>query len=127
MSEAKPPANEPFAYGIGSDHWPGVGKTIEEMAELAVELGKLQGSGGDRNHWTGDLVLKIRNEIADVRASLRFLEEANPEISHDGGVLHMDRRTQWKLDLFRAWHRNAPRSEWPQPESYGLPSREKQG
>lgn len=123
--------SEPFPYGIGSDHWPGIGKATEEMAELGVEIGKLQGSGGDRNHWSGDLVVAMRNEIADVKAALIFLEEANPVLTlpdelDDNPRATVANRIRWKLDLFRSWQRNEPPEKWPQPEQYGLPSREQQ-
>lgn len=131
MRQARFINNEPAPYGIGSDHWPGVGKTVEEMSELGVELGKLQGSGGDRNHWSGDLVVAIRNEVADLKAALLFLEEANPVLTlpddlDDNPRATIANRIRWKLDLFRSWQRNDPPEKWPQPESFGLPSRERQ-
>lgn len=121
-----PDANEPGPYGIGSNHWPGMGKVMEEMNELGVVLGKLIGSNGSRVHWSGDLDQMIRCEIADVRAALDFFEAKNPEL---GGRLLDDfnlMRRRWKLDLFHAWHDGLPESEWPRPEEYGLPSRELQ-
>lgn len=126
-------ASEAGPYGIGSDHWPGVGKAVEEMCELGGELGKLIGSGGDREHWTGDLVVRIRGEIADVRAALDFLEESNPVLTdeeHLGlkmtGRDFMARRRSWKLRLFRAWQLDAPEVDWPRPEHFGLPARDRQ-
>lgn len=113
-------------YGIGSRHWPGVGKVGEEQGELGQVLGKLIGSGGSREHWTGDLVPMMQDEIADVRAALRFLEEANPVLreSREGrdGADYMDRREKWKLDLFRSWNRGDPEDQWPKPREYGLPA-----
>lgn len=128
-----PDPNEPGPYGIGSDHWPGLGKLVEEMAELGGELGKLIGSGGDRYHWTGDLAVRIRGEIADVLAALDFFQEANPVLGMEehttlgmSGRQFMVQRRHWKHELFRAWARNAPPEEWPEPEQFGLPSRDRQ-
>lgn len=123
--------DEPYSYGIGSDHWPGVGKTLEEMNELGVILGKLFGSGGDRLHWSGDLVQMMRCEIADLKAALLFLEEANPTLTLGDNNCPDPRafsanRIRWKLDLFRSWQRRDPPEKWPQPEDYGLGSRAQQ-
>jgi hypothetical protein len=128
-----PDPNEPGPYGIGSDHWPGLGKALEETNELGVELAKLLGSGGERYHWTGDLVVRIRGEIADVRAALDFFEQANPVLTDEehttlamSGRQFIDARYQWKLALFWSWMRNDPPEIWPQPEDYGLPPRDEQ-
>ena len=124
-----PAANEPGAYGIGSSHWPGIGKVAEEMNELGVVIGKLFGSGGDRQHWSGDLVHMMRDEIADVRAALDFLVEKNPILQERddraqiSGKVYMGDRAAWKRNLFRKWHDGAPPEQWPSPEEYGLPPR----
>jgi len=123
MSGAPNP-QEPEPYGIGSDHWPGVGKVIEETNELGAVLGKLFGSGGRREHWSGDLVVMMRDEIADVRAALRFLQDENTVIGEAGGRGYMERRERWKIDLFCSWQRGDPPELWPQPEQYDLPPRE---
>jgi len=125
-------ANEPGPYGIGSRHWPGVGKVQEEMSELGTVLGKLMGSGGLRQHWSGDLVQMMRDEIADVRAALDHLEECNPLLAETvdycgrgfmDGDEYVKRRHEWKLDLFRSWARGDKEELWPKPEQYGLPPR----
>lgn len=128
-----PDPSEAGPYGIGSDHWPGLGKVQEETCELGGELGKLLGSGGDRHHWTGDLVVRVRGEMADVRAALDFFEEANPILTHEehttlkmSGRQFMEARRAWKLELFRSWQRNDPPDKWPQPEQFGLPPRDEQ-
>lgn len=71
-------------YSIGSDHWNGLSKIIEEVAELQVELnrlqiflGKLIGSNGDPNHWSGDLRKALMEEIPDVQAAIRFFINKN--------------------------------------------------
>lgn len=127
-----PSASEPGPYGIGSAQWPGVGKVLEEQNELGVVLGKLMGSGGARHHWSGDLVRMMQDEIADVRAALAFIEEANPVLNSGwpeygfhltDGSEYISRRTDWKLELFRSWSRGDPPEQWPRPEHYGLPPR----
>ena len=118
-----PNPNEPAPYGIGSSHWPGVGKSTEEMGELLLVLGKLQGSGGEVEHWSGNLAKMMADEIADVTAVLAFLQDHNSQIG--AFEVYISARIAWKRDLFEAWHNNLPESEWPQPEAYGLPPREK--
>lgn len=133
MGEPILDAQERCPYGIGDEQWPGVGKALEEMSELGTVLGKLFGSGGNREHWSGDLVRKMQGEIADVRAALRFLEEANPALNEGlprfgfhltDGSEYISRREEWKVNLFRSWHRGDPKELWPTPQDYGLPSRE---
>lgn len=88
-------------YSIGSDHWPGVAKLLEEMGELTQELGKLIASGGDPAHWDGkgDLVARVTNECGDVRAALIFFCVQN---GIDQTAVH--RRADMKLERFRDWH-----------------------
>lgn len=132
-STAAPDPNEAGPYRIGSDHWPGLGKVQEETCELGGELGKLLGSGGDRHHWTGDLVPRIRGEIADVRAALVFFEEANPILTDEehcglgmSGRQFMAKRQEWKLELFRSWQRGDAAEDSPTPEAFGLLPRDEQ-
>lgn len=119
--------NKNQQYGIGSSHWPGVGKVMEETSELNVVLGKLIGSGGARNHWSGDLVQMMLDEIADVYASLDFLVENNLHLNENEcdveTLFYIERRRKWKRDLFHSWHKNEPEEMWPKPEDYGLPPR----
>jgi hypothetical protein len=87
-------------YSIGSDHWPGVSKVLEECGELGQVLGKLLALNGATAHWDGsDLRLRLVEEVADVYAALDFLCEAN-------GLdrLFIDGRVQAKRALFRRWH-----------------------
>ncbi len=134
MSIPKPrDCTEPGPYGIGSSFWPGVGKVQEEQSELGLVFGKLAGSGGNRDHWSGDLVFMIQDEVADVRASLRYLEECNPVLNDvrpdlpaiPNGEEYMKVREAWKLNLYRSWGRGDSPEWWPQPEDYGLPPRGK--
>jgi len=91
----------PGAYAIGSGHWPGVSKLIEEMGEVNQVLGKILGTGGDRSHWDGsDLILRLQEELGDVLAAIAFVQwfnDLDPEAI-------ADRRYQ-KLALFKEWHK----------------------
>lgn len=71
-------------YEIGSDEWNGLSKLMEEIGELQIVLGtlqqtcgKLMGSGGDINHWSGNLKEKFIEELGDVYAALDFFTEKN--------------------------------------------------
>ena len=64
-------------FAIGDEEWPGVSKVLEEKDELGVELGKLMGTRGDTNHWSGDLRPKILDESADVLAAVTFMVGMN--------------------------------------------------
>lgn len=110
--------SEPCPYGIGSDHWPGVGKVIEEMSELGTVFGKFMGSSGQLDHWSGDLGEMMDDEIGDLYAALDFL------VAHNGPALHatiIRKRRLWKRALFAAWQRGDPKENWPRPQDFGLP------
>jgi len=64
-------------YCIGSDEWNGLSKLIEELGELQQVCGKLIGSEGNTDHWSGDLRAKFIEEIGDVYASLNFFTTRN--------------------------------------------------
>jgi hypothetical protein len=72
-------------YCIGSDEWNGLSKLIEELGELQQVCGKLIGSQGESNHWSGDLHAKFIEELGDVYASLDFFVDMNfsPEVQKD--------------------------------------------
>lgn len=118
----EPDPHERCPYGIGSDHWPGVGKVIEESGELGLVFGKLFGSGGNLAHWSGDLGQMMQDEIADLRAALEFMTEANAPLRTEDAIRYMERRYLWKFALFSSWHRGDPEGSWPKPEEYGLPA-----
>ena len=53
-------------YSIGSDHWPGLSKVIEECGEVIQAAGKIIAANGDGQHWDGsDLRQRLEDEIAD--------------------------------------------------------------
>jgi len=87
-------------YCIGSDEWNGLSKLIEELGELQQVCGKLIGSQGESNHWSGDLHAKFIEELGDVYASLDFFVDMNfsPEMQKD-----IYTRAFVKNTTFRKW------------------------
>jgi len=67
----------PKPYCIGSDEWNGLSKLIEELGELQQVCGKLIGSEGSEDHWSGKLREKFIEEIGDVQASINFFVDMN--------------------------------------------------
>ena len=91
-------------YCIGSDEWNGLSKLIEELGELQQVCGKLIGSQGESNHWSGDLHAKFIEELGDVYASLDFFVDMNfsPEVQKD-----IYQRAFIKNTTFRKWDHDA--------------------
>lgn len=91
----------PGPYSIGSRHWPGLGKLVEEGGELAGAAGRLIASGGSPEHWFRGpvLVVELEDELADAIAAIQFFIDANN--------LDADRitaRADEKERTYRAWH-----------------------
>lgn len=87
-------------FAIGDQSWPGISKLVEEMGELNQVIGKLMGTHGEFNHWSGDLEPMLYDEMGDVLAAIQFVT------SHC--LLDADRiakRAAKKLDIFEKWHR----------------------
>lgn len=88
-------------YSIGSSHWPGLSKLIEEAGEVQQVAGKIIATNGEVEHWDGtNLRLRLEDEIADVVAACTFMVSANG--------LDADRvavRIEEKLRTFEKWHR----------------------
>lgn len=87
-------------YAIGSQHWPGFSKLIEEMGELQQVLGKIIATNGDTDHWDGtDLQQRLIEELADTWAAIAFFMSIN--------LLPLDQigeRMRDKLATFHKWH-----------------------
>ena len=64
-------------YCIGSDEWNGLSKLIEELGELLQVSGKVIGSQGCTDHWSGNLTDKFVEEIGDAYAALDFFVQKN--------------------------------------------------
>jgi len=87
-------------YSIGSDHFPGLSKLVEETGELQQVLGKILGCG-TLDHWDGDLTERLIAELGDVRAAIRFFEDKN--LDHMQRI-KVYRREAAKLAVFNDWH-----------------------
>lgn len=90
-------------YSIGSDNWNGLSKMIEEMGELNQVCGKVIGSGGNSNHWSGDMRAKFVEELADVQAAMKFFIESN--LTKEERDLIVKRKKK-KFTKFREWDSN---------------------
>lgn len=88
-------------YSIGSSHWPGISKLIEEAGEVIQVAGKLLGSGGVVEHWDGtNLKTRLEDEIGDVLAATDFV------VRHCGlDPVAVEARRLVKRTLFEKWHR----------------------
>lgn len=90
-------------YSIGSTHWPGLSKLVEELGEALQVVGKLLGTGGASAHWDGsDLRARLVEELGDQMAAALFVITEN----RLGSVAVAERQSN-KLELFRKWHREA--------------------
>jgi hypothetical protein len=103
-------------YAIGSDHYPGLSKLVEELGEAGERLaeallarqigrteqvlGKLLGLGHDGDHWDGSNIReRLQEELADLAAASAFYICAN---GLDAGAI--TKRAQEKAALFAKWH-----------------------
>lgn len=86
-------------YCIGSGHWPGLSKLTEETGELLQVLGKLVGSEGNVQHWSGDLNQMMIEELGDVLAAIEFFMTIN---KLDYRLILQ--RMQEKVQTFNKWH-----------------------
>ena len=89
-------------YCIGSDDWNGLSKLIEELGELQQVCGKIIGSEGNIDHWSGDLREKFVEEIGDVYASLNYFTTKNFS-SEDRN--HIIIRMRMKEATFQEWNK----------------------
>lgn len=90
-------------FAIGDKEWPGVSKLLEEMGELSQVLGKLMGSRGDTNHWSGDLKTKLIEEMGDTLAALTFVADKCLTADEDKA---MQKQADTKYFRFNEWHDN---------------------
>lgn len=112
-----------MAFTIGSPHWDGLAKMIEEggelidvLPELVVmkSLGKLTqvgnkiiGADGAVYHWDGsNLNRRLMEEMADTLAAIEYFIESNP---HHVDLKFIERRKKNKLKKFRNWRAKPPK------------------
>lgn len=88
-------------YSIGSYKWNGLSKLIEECGEVLQVSGKIIGSGGNSNHWSGDLRQKFIEEIGDVKAAISFFEKHS---FSDQEKKKIQDRVNTKTILFEKWN-----------------------
>jgi NTP pyrophosphatase (non-canonical NTP hydrolase) len=88
----------PFAFG--APEWSGLAKLSEELGELQTVIGKLMATGGSREHWQGDLVPRLEEELADVVGAASHVMAYCPHL----GVQRIEARTDVKIGLFEKWH-----------------------
>lgn len=85
-------------FAVGSEHWPGISKLLEEMGEVVQVLGKLMATRGLVDHWDGtNLRTRLCEEMADLSAAVKFVIEVN-------NLGDLSDREQQKLTLYRKWH-----------------------
>lgn len=90
-------------YSIGSVHWPGLSKLIEEAGEVQQVAGKILGTGGRTDHWDGsDLRERLIEEMADLRAACAFVASLNG--LDEEAIAQRERK---KLAQFMQWHQGA--------------------
>lgn len=100
-----------FSFG---SQWSGLAKLAEELGELQTVIGKLLAFGGyTTQHWQGDLLPMLEDEMGDVWAA----------IDHVTHHTRADRtrvllRRDLKVELFEKWHvdgknyRDSQESPW---------------
>lgn len=86
-------------YTTASETWPGLGKCVEECAELSVVLGKIITNHGRPVYYDGrELMDEAHEEVADVLASVIYFIKEN-----DFDREFILRRMEDKLDKFYSW------------------------
>ena len=86
-------------FAFGSSTLPGLAKLAEECGEVTQVIGKLMMTGGAAEHWDGaDLIVRLKEEMADVMAALIFVGQTNFEEQD------FEERVNAKLALFNQWH-----------------------
>lgn len=94
-------------FAFGSTVWPGLAKLIEECGEVQQVAGKLIATGGAFEHWDGtDLRDRLIDEIADLRAAIRFVIVFN-----DLNMEAIREREEEKMETFEGWHDTAQVAE----------------
>jgi len=87
-------------YSIGSNHWTGLSKLIEETGEVSQVCGKILGTGGAEDHWDGtNLRTRLEEELADLTAAIAFVTSRN-KLDYEA----IQKRASAKLAKFGEWH-----------------------
>lgn len=89
-------------FSIGGGLWPGLSKLIEESGEVMQVAGKLIGSKGRTDHWSGDIRKMLVEELGDLAAAQKFFEIHNLTTEERRAI---SVRAVQKFALFEKWHR----------------------
>lgn len=95
-------------FSIGGALWPGLSKLIEECGEVLQVAGKLMGSEGRTDHWSGDLNQMLVEEIGDLLAAAHFFVKQNG-LDLDA----IERRRVEKYATFKRWHHDTIAARQP--------------
>lgn len=88
-------------FAIGDREWPGLSKLVEETGEVAQVVGKLMGTRGDTQHYSGlDLRTALENELGDLLAAIKFVGSHCEALS--ANAIHS--RAEEKYAQFVTWH-----------------------
>jgi NTP pyrophosphatase (non-canonical NTP hydrolase) len=88
-------------FYIGARLWPGISKLVEECGEVIQIAGKLLGTGGEEQHFSGlNLRAALQEEIADVLAAIGYVIE---HCNLDRAAIR--ERAMAKRKVFETWHR----------------------
>lgn len=97
-------------FMIGGNLWPGLSKLIEECGEVVQVSGKLMGSAGDTNHWSGNIRQMLVEELGDLSAAQKFFEEHNLTEIEQRAVAA---RAAKKYAQFEQWHYHTKKASKP--------------
>ncbi|MGN5375861.1 hypothetical protein [Sphingomonas hankookensis] len=89
-------------FAFGGTVWPGLAKLAEESNEVGQVLAKLIQTGGDSQHWSGDLVEMLVEELPDLLAAYHVFFCLNPVLHPHAAA--MNDRALAKTRQFFAWH-----------------------
>lgn len=89
------------AMAIGSDVWPGLGKTSEEAGELLQIIGKLIAYPHSQHPDGTDVLARLHDELADVAAAIDYVVWANPDRL---SLPEIHNRRCKKFERFKRWH-----------------------
>lgn len=95
-------------FAFGDKVWPGTAKIVEESGEVLQVIGKLMMTHGHPDHWSGNLVDKLNEEIADLVAATEVFCTLNKERLNRPALVE---RANRKIDHFMGWHTEASKND----------------
>jgi hypothetical protein len=98
----RPTPSPALDFAFGGTVWPGLAKLQEETAEVNQVLAKLIQTGGDPQHWSGDMVEKLVEELPDLLAAYHTFFVLNPVLHEHAEA--MNERAAMKVGKFLGWH-----------------------